>query len=160
MAKAEAPKTETPKHTRFQRIKGFFKELRTNSTKRYIFIGVSLVLITLIGGCNYVVFGSYSEGYRVGTVMKLSKKGVLFKTYEGELNQEITGRNSDGELAPRIWEFSVARGDEEVRKAIDDAVINGYRVKLLYNEKFYRLSWIGETKYFVYKVERITKTEN
>ncbi len=118
-------------------------------------IGIILLIGLLVG--SYFVFGSYSEGYRAGTVMKLSKKGVVFKTYEGQLNTGgiTTGGGEGGDIASTIWEFSVSRSNDEVVSAIEKAVDNGNRVKLFYEEKFYQLDFLGDTKYFVYKVEEV-----
>lgn len=98
----------------------------------------------------YFLFGSFSNGTRAGVVIKLSKKGVIFKTYEGQLN---TGgfADSDGQLTSSIWAFSVV--DDQVVRDLSDAELSGQRVKLHYNEKFYKLFFRGDTKYFVNKVE-------
>jgi hypothetical protein len=45
-----------------------------------------------------------------------------------------------------------------VLKAIDDAIDGGYRVKMYYHEKYVQLFFLGDTKYFVYKVERVQET--
>jgi hypothetical protein len=46
---------------------------------------VSFVIILLIGGgvFSFFYYGAYSSGYRAGKIMKITKKGYLFKTYEG-----------------------------------------------------------------------------
>ncbi len=106
---------------------------------------------------TFVIYVNYSEGKRAGEVIKLSQKGVLFKTYEGQLN---TGGFSegDGDITSSIWHFSVRKSDKEVLQAIDDAIDGGYRVKMYYHEKYVKLFFLGDTKYFVYKVERVVET--
>ena len=42
-----------------------------------------------------------------------------------------------------------------MRKDIDDAIAVNAKVKLYYHEKYFRWSWFGDTKHFVYKVERV-----
>lgn len=114
---------------------------------------ISLVLILVIAvAVGYVfVFGNYSDGYRAGRIMKLSHKGVIFKTYEGQL--DIGGLdNSDG-AATTVWDFSVK--DDQVVKDINKAVDEGSPVKLYYKEKYYTFTFWGDTKYFVYKVEEV-----
>lgn len=106
----------------------------------------------MIGG--YYLLGNYSQGTRAGVVQKLSRKGVVFKTWEGQLN--LGGFNTDetsGGVAPTIWSFSVRSKNQEVLKELEDASLKGKRVKLYYDEKFVSLFWLGETKYFVHKVE-------
>jgi hypothetical protein len=118
-------------------------------TVKIIFISL-VVLILLVGG--YYIFGSYSEGSRAGTIVKLSRRGVLIKTYEGQLNLGgISGET--GSPASSLWDFSVSSGQDDVIRQLEEASLNGKRVKLYYKEKFFQLSWRGDTKYFVYKVE-------
>jgi len=84
----------------------------------------------------------------------MSKKGVMFKTYEGQLN---TGGFSEGngDITSSIWHFSVKSSSDEVLQDIDNAIDGGYRVKLYYEEKYMSVFFLGDTKYFVTKVERV-----
>ena len=118
-------------------------------TAKLIFFAV-VILVLAIG--SYFVFGNYSQGTRAGTVVKMSHRGVLFKTYEGQLN--LGGFSGEtGSPASSLWDFSVDASKDEIIKQLEDASLNGKRVKLYYNEKFYNFSWRGDTKYFIYKVE-------
>ena len=45
-----------------------------------------IIIVLIVGVGGYFLFGNYSDGYRAGTMIKFSKRGVMFKTYEGELN--------------------------------------------------------------------------
>jgi len=110
--------------------------------------GLVLLLLAILGG-SVAIFANYSDGYRVGRIIKLSRKGYVFKTWEGQLNLEALSQDEG------IWEFSVHRGDDEIRDQIDQAVQEGYRVKLYYKEKFFQFDWRGKTKYFIYAVEEI-----
>ncbi len=113
------------------------------------FIGVALVAI--LGFVVYANF-TFSEGSRNGTVIKLSSKGIMFKTYEGQLNVGAYIREGNG--APTtIWEFSVPKGNQDVLDDINEAVDKGRRVKLHYKEKLRTLPWRGDTKYLVFRVE-------
>ena len=38
----------------------------------------------------FIYFVPYSEGVRSGELIKISNKGVVFKTWEGELSQGIS----------------------------------------------------------------------
>ena len=100
----------------------------------------------------FVLFANYSSGVRAGVPVKFSKKGVVFKTYEGELN--VGGlTNSDEGAIPTTWRYSVRRGEDEVLADVERAMTERKRVKLLYNEKYVQLFWRGDTKYFVHEVQ-------
>lgn len=128
--------------------------------KKFKVWGSILGILLIVGSVYIVFFANYSTGYRVGTIIKMTKKGVIFKTIEGQLHTGgISGDAGAGAGATSMWDFSVRRGDNEIEAAIEDAVNNGYRVKLYYDEKFYQWAMFGDTKYFINKVEPISDTK-
>ena len=114
----------------------------------------SLVLGLLFG--LFLYFASYSEGFRAGTVYKLSNKGILFKTYEGEMNLgNYVNDDTKENLNTKIWKFSIEGDQKKVMSQLENAVLKGTRVKLFYKEKYMRFFWKGETKYFIFKVDTL-----
>lgn len=95
-----------------------------------------------------MIFGTYSEGTRAGVLDKFSKKGFLFKTWEGELRVGTEDR-----INPQRFAFSVNENEREIIRSLQD--YNGKQVKLYYREKFWVFPWQGESKYFIYKVELV-----
>lgn len=126
-------------------MREFWKKLR---------VVLLIVLLVGIAAGSYFVFGSYSSGYRAGNVMKISKKGIIFKTWEGQLNVGgFQDGGANGDMATTVWEFSVL--NKQVLSDIEKAVDSGHKVKLHYEEKFFQLDILGDTKYFVTKVEEV-----
>jgi len=84
---------------------------------------------------------SYSHGERAGYVQKFSRKGWVFKTWEGELSMvSMPG------TTPEKFYFSVR--DDSVAAGINASL--GGRVALMYEQHTgVPLSWWGETEYFV-----------
>jgi hypothetical protein len=112
-----------------------------------------LALIAVAGGGIYlwVCNWTYSNGTRAGNLIKISYKGVVFKTYEGQLNLGgFQGTDQSG-LSGNIWDFSVWKDD------IYDELQNyeGKQVKLHYRQKYKAMPWQGDTDYFIYKVELV-----
>ncbi|MEL6132471.1 MAG: hypothetical protein AAFR59_03805, partial [Bacteroidota bacterium] len=96
---------------------------------------IIVTLVLVLGTAGYLLFAryaTYSEGFRVGQVIKFSKKGKLLKTYEGEMNLGGVRTNADGDLDANIWQFSIYGGDNELREEVERAAERGYRVKLMY----------------------------
>lgn len=123
-------------------------------------ITIIVSVIIALGALTYggvAVFGTYSSGTRVGKIVKFSKKGYIFKTYEGQLNAGGFDTNEGGDISPNVWNFSVYRGSDDIREAIDEAMDKGKEVKLYYHEKFYQFDWRGDSKYFIYQVEEVDK---
>jgi hypothetical protein len=84
---------------------------------------------------------SYSSGERIGYVQKLSNKGWLCKTWEGELTM-----TTQPGVAPQVFPFSVR--DDAVARRLHDT--NGQRVRLTYEQhRFLPTTCFGETEYFV-----------
>lgn len=99
-------------------------------------IGSLVAILLILIGAAYLIFTyPYSSGTRSGRLVKLSKKGIIYPTYEG-----ILDLGSGDKLT---WEFSVHD------KKIGEKLIShsGKKVKLEYDELFYRL--IFGTKYNV-----------
>ena len=119
-----------------------------------------LIVVFIAAGLAtaYFVTGNFGEGFRVGTVTKLVKRGVFFKTYEGQLDMGFLNADPNSGVSTRIWEFSVKADEEKVLKDIDHAIEGGKRVKLYYHEKFFKITWFGDTQFFIYKVEEVKPT--
>lgn len=106
-----------------------------------LIIGVILLIASLYYAFIYYV--PYSEGVRSGELIKISYKGVLIKTWEGEISQGISGA--------QIFSFSV---EDQKKKVIADLQkFQGRYVKVTYKERYDALLWLGDTKYFITKVE-------
>jgi hypothetical protein len=106
----------------------------------------------LVCSLLFVMYANYSTGVRAGVPVKFSRKGVIFKTYEGELNVGGLTNSSDGAI-PTTWRFSVARSEDQVHQDMERAMTEHKRVKLHYVEKYVQLFWRGDTEYFVRKVD-------
>jgi hypothetical protein len=124
----EAP----PRRRRFSRWKLFV-------------IALILVPALVFALWTWVALGwSYSEGDRPGWVQKISRKGWLCKTWEGELAMS----NVPGSM-PQLFIFSVR--DDSVAQRINE--LAGKRVSLHYEQhKGVPTSCFGETEYFVTSV--------
>jgi hypothetical protein len=97
-----------------------------------------------------ILFYPYSEGTRSGVLRKLSHKGFVFKTWEGELQMSavmIPNPTDDNVAGGNIWLFSVK--DDETIKRLQEAEVSGRRVNLHYTEHLKILFWRGDTRYFV-----------
>lgn len=116
---------------------------------------VVFVLI-LLGALWFVSTGYYSSGDRAGTISKFSERGYIFKTWEGQL-MEGGYSGETGSLSPRYWDFSTTQ-DSVVTK-IRRALSTGERVTLIYQEKFVRFAWNGDTEYIVTDVLFLPKEE-
>jgi hypothetical protein len=108
--------------------------------------GLALVVVGAVAYTFFTLHFTYSQGERVGYVQKLSKRGWLCKTDEGDLAMV----NQPGQSA-EMFAFTVR--DDAVVKAIE--ALSGHRVVLQYDEhRGIPSSCFGETTYFVTGVRK------
>ena len=118
---------------------------KTGGFKKFVrwFTFILLVVLGLFGYWKY--FYTYSDGYRSGLLQKLSNKGNIFKTYEGELVQRSIVSTGNIGIASEKFYFSVA--SDSVAKYMQN--FEGKNVKLHYLQKNGTLPWRGESEYIV-----------
>lgn len=109
--------------------------------KTIAMIALLLLILAPIAYTTLVMSWSYSTGERAGWLQKISHKGFVCKTYEGELSMiAVPG------AAPEKFFFTVR--DEAMAKQIDQLM--GRRVSLHYEQKIgVPTSCFGDTSYFV-----------
>jgi len=111
--------------------------------KRFLtYTGVSILIIFIVY-IIFIYFVTFSEGYRAGELIKISKRGLLFKTWEGRLSQGVSEEQQ--------FNFSVQKSDTKVLQDLKD--FQGKKVKVTYIERFGTFFWLGDTKYYVKEVE-------
>ena len=112
--------------------------------KKVLLVGLSVLLLAVAAYYVFIYYVPYSQGYRSGELIKFSNKGVLVKTWEGEISQGISGA--------QIFPFSVLDKEKEVIQKLKD--YQGKYVKLTYVERYATFFWLGDTKYFITDVVR------
>jgi hypothetical protein len=128
--------------------------LTTNSPRnwiarivRWFFTMVAILLVLFLGYTWMVLHWSYSRGERAGYVQKFSQRGLISKTWEGELAMvSMPG------TTPEKFYFSVR--DDSVAVRVNASL--GKRVALVYEQHVGVPTTIfGETEYFVTDVKLI-----
>jgi len=112
--------------------------------KKILGIIITLLLVGFAAYYAFIYFVPYSEGIRSGELIKISHKGVAIKTWEGEISQGISGA--------QIFSFSVLDKDQEVIDKLQE--YQGQYVKLNYVERYRTFFWLGDTRYFITKVQK------
>ena len=112
------------------------------------FLLLAALLVALLVGLYFsvVLNWSYSTGERAGWIQKLSKKGWVCKTWEGELALVTLPGTST------VEKFYFTVRDEAVADTLTEAM--GKRVSLHYEEKVgLPSSCFGETRHYITKVK-------
>ena len=143
---ADTPEnSETPDHLEAPVAPTIVKKIRNKALIALLFlILVPAVIIVL---WIWIALGySYALGERAGYIQKISKKGWLCKTWEGELAMA----NLPGTM-PQIFTFTVR--NDSVAHVIEQNA--GKQVSLTYEQhRGVPTACFGETEYFVTGVRR------
>lgn len=131
-----------------------FKERAKRTFRKVLRAILILSIIIGIGLFSFYYWGVYDEGIRAGIVLRISKKGILFKTYEGQLNLETFGALKGASPIMESFDFSVASDEKNVIQELQEVALTGERVNLHYVKRYVIFPWRGDTKYFITKVER------
>lgn len=128
----------------------------------------AILLILLLGGGGYIYFSyynSYDKGSREGILYSFSRKGDVFKTYEGVMLQPGLRPSRTGGLNTNEFHFSVT--DEAIADSLDKCI--GKQIMVHYNQYRKSLPWRGENnnndnkdkgQYIVDKVENVKEASN
>lgn len=107
---------------------------------------LALSLALPLAGCF-----EYSSGQRAGLVVKLSKRGFICKTWEGEMNLGgmVRRSNADGNATTAVntWAFTVE--DDNLAKRIVAKMDAGETVTLVYREELVSFCRSDSSSYFV-----------
>jgi hypothetical protein len=134
--------TPDPEITHTQETKGKIFKRKLKKIFRWL---MALVVIGLVIFFYVKFFYTYSDGYRAGLLQKFSRKGAIFKTYEGELILSSVSGNNNTVIASEKFYFSVR--SDSLAARLD--TLQGRSVILHYHQKNSSLFWRGDSPYLV-----------
>ncbi|MEC7265441.1 MAG: 6-phosphogluconate dehydrogenase, partial [Bacteroidota bacterium] len=74
--------------------------------KKFLTIFIAIIILGLGAYFAFIYYVPYSVGYRSGELIKFSRKGVMVKTWEGEITQGLGGTN--------VFSFSVEDKEQDL----------------------------------------------
>jgi hypothetical protein len=111
-------------------------------------------LVLGIGVLAFLYWGVYERGVMAGKVLRVTEKGMIFKTHEGKLNLESFGALKGTSPIAETFDFSVESNQTEVIEQLQEVSLSGERVNLHFVKRYMKFPWRGDTSYFIEKVER------
>lgn len=110
-----------------------------------IIVSFFLILIGFVGTQFFSwSFIDYSQGQRTGILTKISKKGVICKTWEGDI---LVGNGNN--VQPEIFKFTVK--DDNIAKQIGDK--SGQTATIEYTEYGLKSACFGDTSYVITSIK-------
>jgi hypothetical protein len=122
--------------------------------KKFVLYFLLIVMLVLGSFIYWKYYFTYSDGYRAGLLQKFSRKGNVFKTYEGEMILSSVQSNANVTIASEKFFFSVT--DKNIALQLEK--IQGESIVVHYLEKNGAFPWNGESYYFVDSV-RVNNSE-
>ena len=117
--------------------------------RKYFYIALTFVVLIIGAYIYWSYFFTFSDGYRAGLLQKFSRKGNIFKTYEGEMILSSVQSNKNVALASEKFIFSVS--DHDVALQLEK--MQGKNVVVHYTQKNNTLPWRGDTPFIVNSVK-------
>lgn len=117
--------------------------------RKYFYYTLTFVVLGVAVWVYWSYFFNYSDGYRAGMLQKFSRKGTIFKTYEGEMVLSSVQSNKNVAIASEKFLFSVT--DKNVALQLD--TLQGKYVIVHYMQKNNAVLWRGESSYIVDNVK-------
>ena len=110
---------------------------------------IILIIVSVSIFIYFQYFYTYSSGYRAGRLQKFSHKGIIFKTYEGEIIMSSVSSSMDVPLASEKFYFTLVNKDliRQFDTLQNDMVIVHYK------QKKGTLFWRGDSPYLVDSVK-------
>ncbi len=126
-------------------------------TKKILKILAITLLLVAIASFSFVYWATYEDGVMAGKVLRVSQKGMVFKTYEGKINLETFGALKGTSPIAESFDFSVYKSETDLIKQLQEVSLSGERVNLYFVKHYMTFPWRGDTKYFVTRVERLSQ---
>ncbi len=117
--------------------------------KKFLYRFIILIIIVLGIFIYWKYFFTYSDGYRAGLLQKFSRKGAIFKTYEGEMILSSVQSSANVTIASEKFLFSVT--DKNLAYKLDQ--LQGDNIIVHYEQKNAALPWRGDSPYIVDSVK-------
>ena len=125
------------------------------TTRKIVRLFIITAIIVLVGGFCFLYWGTYEDGVMAGKVLRISEKGVMFKTFEGKINLETFGALKGTSPIAESFDFSVEKSDQDLIKELETVALSGERVNLYFVKRYVTFPWRGDTKYFATRIERL-----
>ena len=116
-----------------------------------------MIVIVGIIAFSYLYWGTYEKGTMAGKILRVSEKGMFFKTTEGKINLETFGALKGASPIAESFDFSIESDQQELITQLQEAALSGERVNLHFIKRYMAFPWRGDTKYFATSVERSHK---
>lgn len=122
---------------------------KKRSAKRILLIALLVLFLGVFLFVWWRYYYTYSDGNRFGLLQKFSRRGTLFKTYEGEMILSSVRGNANVPIASEKFFFSVT--DEAVAQQLNN--LQGRNITVHYQEKNSSAFWRGDSPYLVDSVK-------
>lgn len=132
-----------------------FTQRASRAARRVMRWTIGIIVVVLIAVFSFYYWGVYEDGVMAGRVLRITEKGVMFKTFEGKLNLETFGAMKNTSPIAESFDFSVEKSNDVIIQELEEVALSGERVNLHFIKRYVAFPWRGETKYFVVRVERL-----
>ncbi len=134
--------------------------------RKFVFLFTLFILLFGSGYVYWFYYNSFSDGTRDGLLIKFSRKGNVFKTYEGELIQQgLRSYGGSGTINTNNFFFSVC--DETIADSLEHII--GKNIKVHYTQYRKSLPWRGDNyngrnqengQYIIDRIDKVSEGQD
>jgi hypothetical protein len=117
---------------------------------------IAVILLAFIGFVYWRYYFVFAEGTKAGVLNTFQRKGILFKTYEGQLIQSGFRGNPTTAIQSNQFSFSVTN-ESVAQKLMQNS---GKDMELHYKRYIGTLPWRGMQPFIIDSVYQITNANN
>lgn len=117
---------------------------------------VTIIIIALVAFVYWRYFFVFAEGTKAGILNTFQKKGVIFKTYEGQLIQSGFRGNPSTAIQSNQFSFSV-QSESVAQKLMQNS---GKDMELHYKRYIGTLPWRGMQPFIIDSIYQVTNGNN
>ena len=93
------------------------------TTKKFLKrLAIILLIVGVIVFC-FMYWATYEEGVMAGKVLRVSEKGMIFKTFEGKINLETFGALKGASPVAEAFDFSIYKSDTDIIQGTGDSLV-------------------------------------
>ncbi len=88
-------------------------------------------------------WATYEEGVMAGKVLRVSEKGMIFKTFEGKINLETFGALKGVSPVAEAFDFSIYKSDKNVIQELETVSLEWRARQLIFCQTLHNVPLAG-----------------
>ena len=130
-------------------VESFGTRVKKTTKKFFKTLGIILLIVAVIVFC-FLYWATYEEGVMAGKVLRVSEKGMIFKTFEGKINLETFGALRGASPIAESFDFSIYKSDKDRYSGTGDGLVEWRARQPIFCQTLHNVPLAGRYQIFCY----------